>query len=396
MVWTKYVRRINEVITDEEFRTGVERAVETYEKGIHKLLEEHPESFEYAREVRRFKEEALKNIDSLIERLRENCGRRGINFFYASTREEAREYIKKVVGRNKVIVKSKSMVTEEMDLRDALEELGNEVWETDLGEFIVQIAGDEPMHIVTPSIHYSRHRVAKLLKEKFNVEFDPDDVEGMVRYITGMLREKYFKADVGIVGANAVSVEEPAVVLVHNEGNIRMVLNTPKKLIVVADITKLLPNLEAAVKTGLTASRFSKYLVTGYYDIVLFAKSSLEYGPEEIHLVLVDGGRSELIRDEEAWEAALCIKCGACMYVCTSYQIVGGRFGGKAYPSGIGAIVSSFTFGLEESLPALYTCLLDGRCFEICPMDIDIPGIIRLLRARANSRASSSRDSRRR
>jgi len=392
MVWSRYVDRVNEAILDEEFRTGVERAVDTYEKGIYKLLEENPDSFKYAEEVRRVKEEALRNIDKLINRLEDRCRERGIHYFYASTREEARDYIRRVVGRGKVVVKSKSMVTEEMDLRDALEADENEVWETDLGEFIVQIAGDEPMHIVTPSIHYSRHRVAKLIKEKFGVEYDPDDVEGMVRFITGLLREKYFKADVGIVGANAISVEEPAVVLVHNEGNIRMVLNTPKKLIVVADITKLLPDIDSAVKTGLTASRFSKYLVTGYYDIFMFGKSSLEYGPDEIHLVLVDGGRRDLINDPEAWEASLCIKCGACMYVCTAYQVVGGRFGGKAYPSGIGAIVSSFTFGLEESLPALYTCLLDGRCFEICPMDIDIPGIIRLLRARAMSKAGSSRD----
>ena len=383
MVWSRYVKKLNETIVDEEFRTGVERAVEAYEKGIYKLLSEHPESYRYAEEVRRIKEEALRNIDSLVKRLEKRCGERGINFFYAETREAARRYIADVVGSGKTIVKSKSMVTEEMDLRAVLEENGNEVWETDLGEFIVQLAGDEPMHIVTPSIHYSRHRVAKLLKERFGVEFDPDNVEGMVRYATGLLREKYFKADVGIVGANALSVEEPAVVLVHNEGNIRMVLNTPKTLIVVADIAKLVPTMEDAIKVGLTASRFSKYLVTGYYDIFTFAKSDADYGPRDIHLVLVDGGRSRLINDSEAWEAALCIKCGACMYVCTSYQIVGGRFGGKAYPSGIGAIVSSFTFGLDESLPALYTCLLDGRCYEICPMDIDIPGIIRRLRARA-------------
>ena len=368
------------MLYDDVKRLGVERTVTYYENDIVKILEEYPETPELANEVRKIREYSIKNNGYLLDKLVKNCSRLGIDVYIASTRDDAVKYIMDVVGVSKTIVKSKSMVSEELDLRRKLVNSGNYVWETDLGEFILQLADDYPMHIVTPSIHYSKERVAKLFTRYFKREFKPENVEEMVKYVSDFLRKKYFEAEYGIIGSNSVSVEEPASLLIHNEGNISMTYSTPDNLIILTDILKLTPKVKDSIKIALVTSRYAGYRIAGYYDVIYY-KALLNRG-KNLHLVILDGGRSKLIADKDFWEAGLCIKCGACMYACTVFQLVGGAFGGPFYPSGIGAIITSFTFGLDKNVPSIYNCLLDGRCRVACPINIDIPSMILKLRNR--------------
>ncbi len=393
MSWSDYKKEISSILGDEVKRLGIERTVDHYEVDIVKILDEYPETLSLAKEVRRIREEALSNNAYLLDRLESRCKEIGVNFYYAETSRDVLKYIGDIVGGGKTVVKSKSMVSEEVGLRKYLERLGSEVWETDLGEFILQLADDIPMHIVTPSIHYSKERVAEVFSKRFRRSFDPSDVEGMVRFFSGFMRRKYFESEVGIIGSNSLGVEEPASLLIHNEGNITLTYNTPDKVVVLTDLFKLVPSVKDSMKIALVTSRYAGYRIAGYYDVIYY-KSLVERG-KDVHLVVLDGGRKKILGDRDFFEAALCIKCGACMYKCTVYQLVGGVFGGPAYPSGIGTVITSFLYGVENLAPSLYTCLLDGRCVEACPIDIDIPSMIISLRARYVSRAFSQRSGRR-
>ena len=389
-IWGRYAAEMRTAIKDKTFRTGVSRATKSYEEGITPLLERFKESSTLAEEVRRIKEKAIENIEDLIKMAERSFTEKGIKVYLAKDADEAKQIIGKIVGSGKIIVKSKSITTEEIHLREYLIEQGNEVWETDLGEFIIQIAKERPMHLVTPAMHVPRERVARLLKELFKRSYDPNDIPELVKAVSDFLREKYFTADVGIIGANAIAAKDGCVVLIHNEGNIRMVTCIPNKLIIVAGIEKIVPTLEDAFKVVYITARYAEYKVAGYFDVIAGPKTiSLpsgervsSVGPSEIHLILLDNGRSRMINDPLFKEAAYCLRCGACMYSCPVFKITAGKFGGPVYMGGIGVIWTYFVHGPEYAIPGAYSCLIDGRCYERCPMKIDTPKMIKELRAR--------------
>ncbi len=388
-VWKKYYDEFSKAMRDKSFRTGTTRATESYEHKMKKLLVEYPETPELAKEVRKIKEEAVENIDELINKTMESFKRHGADVYYAKNAEEAREIIGKIIGTGKIVVKGKSITSEEIRLREYLIEKGNEVWETDLGEFIIQLLHDRPMHVVTPSLHVPREKVAEIFEKTFKRKFDPQDVPALVRAASEFLRDKYYNAHFGIIGANVIAAEEGAAILIHNEGNIRFVANIPDELIILAGIEKIVPDLEKAIKTAIVISRYASYKLAGYYEIIGGARYIQDNNgekayskPRKIHLVLLDNGRKKMMNDPELREASYCLRCGACMYSCTVFKIIAGKFGGPTYMSGIGAIWTYVINGSLQAAPAIYTCLLDGRCRERCPLNIDIPRMIRVIRKR--------------
>lgn len=390
-VWKRYYDEFTKAMKDKSFRTGTTRATESYEHKMFKLLEKYPETLELAKEVRKIKEESINNIDELIRKTIESFRKHGANVYIAKDSDEAREIIGEIIGTGKIIVKGKSITSEEIGLREYLIEKGNEVWETDLGEFIIQLMHDRPMHIVTPSLHVPREKVAGVFEKTFKGKFDPQDVQSLVRAASDFLREKYYKAHFGIIGANVIAAEEGAAVIIHNEGNIRFVANLPDELIILAGIEKIVPDLEKAMKTAIVISRYAGYKVAGYYEIIggarkiLVGKEEIHSKPKRIHLILLDNGRKRMISDPDLREASYCLRCGACMYSCTVFKIIAGKFGGPTYMSGIGAIWTYIINGAVQSAPAIYTCLLDGRCRERCPLKIDIPRMIKVIRTRLTS-----------
>ncbi|MGQ4913886.1 MAG: LUD domain-containing protein [Candidatus Asgardarchaeia archaeon] len=387
-IWKDYYKELMNSIKDKSFRTGVERATVSYEIGITKLFNKYPESFDLAEKVRKIKEYAISHIDEMVKTATKSFENKGFHVHYAKTADEANKIIGDIVGSNKIIVKGKSITSEETRLREFLEEHNNEVWETDLGEFIIQLLGERPMHLVTPSLHVPKEQVADLFSKFFKKKYDPNDVQSLVKAASDFLRDKYFNADVSIVGANVIAAKEGAAILIHNEGNLRFVVTLPRKVIILAGIEKIVPDIESAMLTAYVTARFAKYKVAGYFDIFagneIIADGSSEK-QQEVHVVFLDNGRTKIISDPEFREAAYCLRCGACMYSCPVFKVIAGKFGGSTYMGGIGTIWTYFIEGPERSVPALYSCLLDGRCLERCPVKINTPEMIKKLRTKINS-----------
>lgn len=393
LIWKTYTKGLYKAVDDSTLQTGLRRTVDSYRKGVKKTLSRYPETIEIAKEVRKIKEESIKKNKELFNLAKEKLEENGFKVILAKTKEDALKKISQIVDGAKLVIKSKSMVSEEIGLREFLESRGIEVWETDLGELLIQLANSRPMHIVTPSLHIPREKAAELLGRLIGREINKDDIPAMVKAAREFLREKYFKADVGVTGANVVAAKEGAIVIIENEGNARLTMGLPPKHIIITGIEKIVPTLTDAVKVALVTWRNAKYPVTSYLNIVsgpnnkqtLIDDFRPVIGPRESYIIFIDNGRSEMVRDPIFREASYCLRCGACIYECTAFNLVAGYFGGRTYMSGIGTIWTAFTEGIGKAAPAAYTCLLDGRCKVVCPINIDIPNMILHLRERITS-----------
>ncbi|MFW9856909.1 MAG: LUD domain-containing protein [Candidatus Thorarchaeota archaeon] len=376
-VWKHYYKDFTSSLKSEPFRRGTARATSNYEKGIKETFDKFPESPELAKEVRAIKEYSISHHRELLDVAKQKFEDIGAKVLIVKNRQEALDTFKEIIGSGKVIVKGKSMTTEEIRLREFLIDQNNEVWETDLGEFIIQLNKERPMHIVNPSLHVPREEIAKLFSKHLGSKLDPNDVNGMVLAARKFLREKYYSADFGIIGANVVSAQDAKVVTIHNEGNITLSSVLPENLIIFTGIEKIVPTLEDALKTAFVTSRYVKYKIAGYYNV--FGSSS-DFRSRNVYLILIDNGRSDIISNPVFREAAYCVRCGACMYPCPVFKVVAGKFGGPTYVGGIGAIWTWFIDGKEPAIPPLFSCMDDGSCRIACPVDIDIPGLIHKLK----------------
>jgi len=280
-----------------------------------------------------------------------------------------------------LVIKGKSMVSEEMALNHRLEEEGIEPVETDLGEYIVQLAEETPFHIIAPAIHKSRGEVSELFVEKLNVPMY-DNIEDLTREARDQLRQKFVDAGMGITGANFIVAETGTVTLVTNEGNGRMCTSMPKIHVAITGMEKVVPSIEdlglflRLLIRSATGQRISSYVTT-----VTGPRGEDEVdGPEEFHLVIVDNGRSKMLADPNLREALYCLRCGACLNACPVYRKVGGHAYGWVYPGPIGAIVSPMLTNLSEAKDLPYASTLCGACKEACPVKINIPRMLLYLR----------------
>ncbi len=367
---------------DSYWRNFNERVVKKYGK---KYLEE------LRNEVRRIKEYSIEHLDELIKETMDNIRDNKGCCYLAKDAEEAREIIKDIVGDAKIIVKGKSITSEEIHLREYLEELGKDVFETDLGEFLVQVLGPKPMHLTSPALHIPRVKVAEMLKKLTGEEVDPDNIPEMVSIVRKFLREKFILAEVGISGANVIAADPGLIFLIENEGNIRLATALPEKHIVIAGIEKIVPTLYDAIKIIDATMKFCGYKTASYINIIGGPSKTGDiekkvvygaHGPREFHVVLLDNGRSKIAKDPILKEALYCIRCGACMYVCPVFRRVAGYWGGETYMGGIGAIWTAITEGFEKAYPLPLSCLYDLRCKEICPAKINHPKLIYTLARR--------------
>ncbi|MCP5062163.1 MAG: 4Fe-4S dicluster domain-containing protein [Ignavibacteriae bacterium] len=346
--------------------------------------------------VRRIKEESIANLPNLLLQLEESIKANGGYFFLAKTAEEASKYVTNICTKHeaKLVVKAKSITSEEIKLNDYLEDAGIEVAETDLAEFILQVSDEQPSHIVAPAIHRSRERISELFKEKFNTELPLETGEDLTKFARDILREKFLTADVGISGANVISADSGTLLLVESEGNIRMVTQAPSVHIAIAGVEKIIPNREylwhflellAPSATGQDLTSYTQILKPPL-KVPPFSFDGREIKDREFHLVLIDNGRMAMREDTVLREALYCIRCSACMNVCANFQAVGGHaFGGETYPGGIGGSWEAGTGNLEKSK---FSDLCTGcsRCVTVCPVKIDIPWLNENLRNRFNKK----------
>lgn len=383
-----YTKDINKASEDEHIRTAITRAIASYRKNVADTLERYPHTPALAKEVQGIKREADKNWKSLMEEAMESIRRNHGHAYYAKDGATVVDIINEIAGGTKTIVKGKSMLGEEIELRKRLAACGHEVWETDLGEFILQLMDERPMHILSPAIHVPREQVAQVFSEFFGREIKPDIAEE-VGAVREFLREKYFTADIGISGANAVAADTGQVSIIENEGNVRLCTAAPPVHIAVVGIEKLVPTFLDAMKVSEVAWRYGQYGAPAYVNIISGPSKTGDiekvttygaHGPFEFHVIFVDNGRSRMMADPVCSDAALCLRCGGCMYECPVFSLTAGHFG-KTYMAGIGAVWTTFVEkDEEEAAGPVFNCLRCGRCVEQCPMDIDVPTMVGYLR----------------
>ncbi|HEY3137735.1 MAG TPA: LutB/LldF family L-lactate oxidation iron-sulfur protein [Blastocatellia bacterium] len=335
-------------------------------------------------QARAIKAQAIHYLDSYLLQLEESVVRLGGKVHWARHGEDARAIILDLARKNNVkrVVKSKSMVTEEIELNEALEHAGIEAIETDLGEYIVQLAHEKPSHILAPAIHKSKGDISELFAEKLDAR-GLKEAEEMTVVARQRLREKFCTAEMGITGANFAVAETGTIVLVENEGNIRLSTTLPRIHVVLMGIEKVIPSFDdLAIFLKILARSATGQKMSSYVSFITGSRRAGEAdGAEEFHLVILDNGRSRILADEEMRESLYCLRCGACLNVCPVYQKIGGHAYGSVYSGPIGSIVTPALAGLEKSKDLPFASTLCGACREACPVRIDIPRILLKLRS---------------
>lgn len=327
---------------------------------------------------------ALSKLPELLETLEANLTRNGIQVHWAETTDQANQIVLSILQKHnaKSIIKGKSMVSEEMGLNHFLEALGIEALESDLGEFIIQLDHEAPSHIIMPAIHKNRIQIAKLFHEKFPDIPYTEDVDELTQTARRILRDKFYAAPVGLSGVNFMVAETGTLCLVENEGNGRMSTTAPPVHIAVTGIEKVVESLSDVppLLSILTRSATGQPITTYFNMISGPRKPGEKDGPEEVHLVLLDNGRSNIYSDPELLATLRCIRCGACINHCPVYVRIGGHSYGTVYPGPIGSILEPQKAGLDVHGELAQASTLCGACSEVCPVRIPIPSILNRLR----------------
>lgn len=335
---------------------------------------------EYAHQV---KLHTVAHLDRHLEQLEAHVIATGGRVHWARNADEAGQLIAQLVRPRRTVIKSKSMTSEEIELNDVLQGAGCEVVETDLGEYILQLAGDRPAHLIAPAVHKSKEAIARILADRLHIPVF-DDAEQLTRAAREALRQKFLTAEVGITGVNFAVAETGTLVIVENEGNARLTTTLPRVHIALMGIEKVIPRLAdlsvflTLLPRAATGQRMSSYvsLITGP------RRPGERDGPDELHLVLVDNGRTAIQADAVMRESLACIRCGACLDVCPVFERTAGHAYGFVYSGPIGAVITPLYRGLDAAGELPFASSLCGACGEICPVKIDLPRLLLELRAR--------------
>ena len=356
-----------------------------------------PDYQELRTQANLLKQHAIDHLDYYLEQFQRNVEARGGHVTWCQDATEVADFVLSLAKQRnaRLIVKSKSMTTEEIDLNERLEHHGLESVETDLGEYILQLAHERPYHIVAPALHKTRFDVADILTERLQAPHDTV-IEHQTALARSVLRQKFLAADIGISGANFLVADSGAIVLVENEGNARLTTSAPKIHIAVAGIEKVIPRAQdLAVFLKLLARSATGQLLSVYTSFLSGPRRSGEIdGPDEFHVVLLDNGRTRLLPNRERRQSLYCIRCGACLNACPVYRKIGGHSFPWVYSGPIGAIITPQFLGPAHEPGLPFASSLCGACAEVCPVKIEIPKILLDLRAevhRSEARVGQNR-----
>lgn len=340
--------------------------------------------------IRRY---SLSRLPQLLEQLENNLTANGVQVHWAENAAEANAIALGIARKHKArtIAKGKSMVSEEIGFNHAMADAGIDAFETDMGEYIVELAGEKPSHIIMPAIHKTKQEIARLFAEKIPGVDYTEDVDELIKIGRQVLRRKFAEADIGLSGVNFAVAETGTLCLVENEGNGRMCTTVPKVHIAVTGIEKVVEKLEHVLPLySLLTRSATGQSITTYFNMISRPRQEGEKdGPDEVHLILIDNGRSQAYADEQLRATLQCIRCGACMNHCPIYARIGGHAYGTTYPGPIGAIVSPHMLGLDATYPLAFASTLCGACSEVCPVKIPITDILVRLRNEAQARPGS-------
>jgi L-lactate dehydrogenase complex protein LldF len=378
--------RVTSALHDTSLQTALDRATQRFIGNRMSAIGALSDAGGLRIQARAIRANALAQLPDLLERLVANVEARGGHVCWASDGEAARKYIADLARSRgvKTIVKSKSMASEEIHLNQGLEEHGFQVVETDLGEYIIQLAGETPSHIIAPSIHKTREQVSDLFHQHLGVP-KTDDIPTMTRIARSALRQRFLQAEMGISGVNFGVAETGSIAIVENEGNARLTTSVPRIHVAIMGIERVVERFaDLGVMLQVLARSATGQKLSVYTSIITGpARPGEADGPEEFHLVLLDNGRSKILGGPYA-ESLLCIRCGACLNACPVYQAIGGHAYGGVYSGPIGAVLTPL---LQPDLPEVHmlpqASSLCGACQEVCPVGIAIPDMLLRLRADA-------------
>jgi len=330
------------------------------------------------------KRRALQNLPNLLEQLEANCTKNGIQVHWAEDTAQANDIFLDIMHKHdaSAVVKGKSMVSEEMHLNRFLAQQGIDAVETDLGEFIIQLNGETPSHIIVPAIHKNKDEVATIFHEKLADTPYTENVDELTAIARKNLRERFSTAKVGLSGVNFAIAETGTLLLVENEGNGRMCTTAPDVHVAVMGLEKVVETLsDVPPLLRLLTGSATGQVITTYVNMITSPRKTHEKdGPKEVHLILLDNGRSEILADPELRQTLLCLRCGTCLNHCPVYVRIGGHAYGHVYPGPIGKILTPQMEGLDKAGTLVTASSLCGACGEVCPVKIPIPDLIRRLR----------------
>ena len=372
-------------LADEQLRGALDRATALFGEKRAAAVAMVPEWEELRERARATKEHVLAHLDHYLEQFVQRAEARGTQVHFARDRAEACRVIGELADRcgARTIVKSKSMTTEEIGLNATLEARGMRPVETDLGEWIIQLAGETPSHIIAPAIHKTRFQIADLFRDVHGAALAPDAGE-LAAFARRMLRAEFATADLGISGVNFAVAETGSFLVLENEGNARLTTSLPRVHVAVMGIEKLVPRFEdLEVFLRLLPRSGTGQHLTSYQSIFTGPKcAGQDEGPEELHVVVLDNGRSAMLGEALTRQSLACIRCGACLNACPVYKQVGGHAYGSVYPGPIGAVITPQLAGIEKARVLPFASSLCSACRDVCPVKIDIPALLLHLRAR--------------
>jgi L-lactate dehydrogenase complex protein LldF len=376
--------RAGEKLADQRLQSALKKLQGNFVKGRADRIAELDNFADIRDAAAQIRDRALANLDLYLEAFEQKATAAGAVVHWAQTHDDVNRIVREIAAQHGVrkVVKSKSMVTEECGLNVALEAAGLEVVETDLGEYILQLAQEPPSHIVAPVVHKTREEVSDLFAEKHNAP-RLTDIPALCREAREKLRPHFLSADMGVSGANFIVAETGSTLIVTNEGNGRMVTSLPKVHVAITGIEKVVPTLEdVATLIRLLPRHGTGQSITNYISVNTGPRRAGDSdGPGHFHIILVDAGRSDLLGGD--FQAMLrCIRCGACMNHCPVYQSVGGHAYGWVYPGPMGSVLTPSYVGLEQTLDLPNAATLCGQCHVACPVKIPLPDLLRKLRER--------------
>ena len=391
MATAEYKKKISEKLNDKVLRRNLGNFSDAY--GESRATAYAPKDFPAIRQsIKKTKSSACKNLGVIVEKFKDSVTKNGGKIFEAATADDAKKYILELAKAKgaKTIVKSKSMASEEIHLNDFLVKEGLNPIETDLGEWIIQLTGEKPSHMVMPAIHKSREQVAEIFSKTLGKDI-PVDIKRMVTEAREALREDFFSAKIGISGCNIAVADTGSLFLITNEGNDRLVTTVPPVHVVIMGYEKIIEKMEdaapiiEALPRSATGQKITSYVsvITGPNQTVDFEGNFVD---KELHIILLDNGRLEMAKDPVMSQAWQCIRCASCLNVCPVYEMVGGHVYGDVYAGGIGVILTSFFDSLEKVDNLQEICIACGRCKEVCPGKVPVTDLIVEIRDRLTSK----------